>query len=81
MQPSTSLFILLGVLTGARAASIDDCPGYTATNVVESASGLTADLNLAGPACNVYGYDLGELKLLVEYQTGMYPCIRYPFSR
>ena len=69
----TPFSLLLGALTGAIAASIDDCPGYAATNVVESATGLTADLNLAGPACNVYGYDLGELKLLVEYQTGNDP--------
>ena len=80
MRPSTPILALFSILTGTKAASIDDCPGYTATNVVQSASGLTADLNLAGPACNVYGYDLGELKLLVEYQTGMYRCIRYLFS-
>ena len=61
--------LLLGLFSGATAASIDDCPGYTATNIVQSSTGLTADLSLAGPACNVYGYDLGELKLLVEYQT------------
>lgn len=30
------------------------CPGYKASNVRETDSGLTADLTLAGPACNVY---------------------------
>ncbi|KAJ3569944.1 hypothetical protein NPX13_g5907 [Xylaria arbuscula] len=53
----------------ALAASIDDCPGYTASDVVESDGKLTADLSLAGTACDVYGTDLTDLKLLVEYQT------------
>ena len=46
------------------------CPGYTVSNVVTSDTGLTALLNLAGPACNSYGIDLQNLTLLVEYQTG-----------
>lgn len=45
------------------------CPGYTASNVKSSSTGLTADLTLAGPACNVYGTDVDSLSLLVEYQT------------
>ncbi|KAJ4295473.1 hypothetical protein N0V90_007485 [Kalmusia sp. IMI 367209] len=48
---------------------IGDCPGYEASNVVKSDSSLTADLKLAGSACNVYGDDLTDLKLLVEYQA------------
>jgi alpha-glucosidase len=55
----------------AAAGSINDCPGYTASNIVTTDSSLTADLTLAGPACNVYGADIKDLKLLVEYQTGM----------
>lgn len=47
-----------------------DCPGYRASNVEETESGLTADLTLAGDACNIYGEDLESLKLVVEYQTG-----------
>lgn len=58
----------------AYAATIvagqDNCPGYFASNVVTTGSTLTADLHLAGPACNVFGTDLTDLKLLVEYQTG-----------
>lgn len=46
------------------------CPGYKATNVKTSASGLTADLTLAGKACNVYGDDLKQLTLEVAYQSG-----------
>ena len=47
------------------------CPGYKASNVKTSSSGLTADLSLAGKACNVYGDDLTSLTLEVVYETGM----------
>lgn len=67
----TTVLAVLGASLVCSAISLDDCPGYAATNIVTTATGLTADLNLAGPACNAYGYDLGALKLLVEYQTGM----------
>jgi hypothetical protein len=50
----------------------DGCPGYEASNVVQSANRLTADLKLAGPACDTYGDDLDNLKLEVECQTGKY---------
>ena len=49
---------------------ISSCPGYKASDVVQTDSGLTASLTLAGDACNVYGYELPDLTLLVEYQTG-----------
>ncbi|TVY37447.1 putative alpha/beta-glucosidase [Lachnellula occidentalis] len=55
-----------------RANSSDPlalCPGYTASNVKTTSSGLTADLNLAGPACNAYGDDLKNLTLEVVYET------------
>ncbi|OQD81138.1 hypothetical protein PENANT_c029G01722 [Penicillium antarcticum] len=57
-------------------ANIDDpeaidaqsaCPGYKASNVKESARGLTATLGLAGKACNAYGTDVDSLDLSVEY--------------
>jgi alpha-glucosidase len=47
----------------------DRCPGYTASSVKTSSTGLTAQLALAGPACNVYGTDIDNLELTVEYQT------------
>lgn len=47
----------------------DVCPGYTASNVQETDYGFTADLALAGNACNVYGNDVDALTLTVEYQT------------
>ncbi len=45
------------------------CSGYRASNVQTSPSQLTAHLTLAGQACNVYGTDIHDLDLLVEYQT------------
>ncbi|KAL5119889.1 hypothetical protein ACEQ8H_002251 [Pleosporales sp. CAS-2024a] len=49
-----------------RAAS---CPGYNATNVQRSDNSLTADLTLAGTACNLYSQDLQDLKFEATYQT------------
>ncbi|KAL1655516.1 hypothetical protein SLS61_001980 [Didymella pomorum] len=47
----------------------DDCPGYKASNVVRGDNSVTADLTLAGAACNLYSPDLIDLKFLVEWQT------------
>lgn len=58
------------VVTGVSAQSL--CPGYAAQNVSQTAAGLVAHLKLAGPACNVYGNDLDDLVLKVEYQTCAY---------
>lgn len=54
-----------------RNGASPSCPGYKASNV-KTVDGeiVSADLNLAGPACNVYGTDLDDLKLQVEYQSG-----------
>ncbi|KAI4598086.1 hypothetical protein KJ359_003895 [Pestalotiopsis sp. 9143b] len=50
-------------------APLAACPGYKASNVQTTTSGLTADLTLAGEACNVYGTDLTDLILEVSYDT------------
>lgn len=53
-----------------QAINVQDvCPGYTASGVTSTANGFMADLNLAGPACNVYGNDIANLTLVVEYQA------------
>lgn len=84
------LFLLASALTSlatslakrqSESASLDNCPGYTASNVQDDGVRVTADLALAGPACNVYGNDLTDLKLEVEYQTGMLVVIRTLHSR
>ncbi|KAH8695574.1 putative lysosomal alpha-glucosidase [Talaromyces proteolyticus] len=62
-------YFFLGLVVAVSAASVDSCPGYTVGEIVQSRSSLTADLSLAGDACNVYGSDVSNLKLLVEYQT------------
>ena len=64
------LFSLLTLPALAVSASIEDCPGYAATNITQNANSLTATLSLAGDACNVYGDDIADLQLLVEYQPG-----------
>ncbi|KAI6896478.1 alpha-glucosidase [Hortaea werneckii] len=48
---------------------LSSCPGYSASNIQTSSTGMTADLSLAGDACNVYGDDIQDLTLTVEYQT------------
>ncbi|KAK3620594.1 hypothetical protein LTR56_023307 [Elasticomyces elasticus] len=45
------------------------CPGYTASNAVDTSSGFTADLTLAGAHCQAYGNDIDELTLEVQYQA------------
>lgn len=66
--------VLLAPLVGAAVlgsrSTLDDCPGYKASNVKQLGHKLTADLHLAGDACNTYGSDVAELKLLVEEQSG-----------
>ncbi|KND87644.1 putative alpha/beta-glucosidase agdC [Tolypocladium ophioglossoides CBS 100239] len=49
--------------------SLGSCPGYKASNVKATDSGLTADLSLAGAPCNAYGTDLKDLTLTVTYET------------
>lgn len=61
----------LVLLASAAANDSSACPGYEASNVKQSGATLSADLTLAGSPCNAYGTDLTDLKLLVEYQTGM----------
>lgn len=75
----TQGLLLLGAALSAVSSSLQprqnssltSCPGYTASNVQDNGSSVTADLTLAGTACNIYGDDIINLKLLVEYQTGM----------
>ena len=65
---------LASALARRQAGSLESCPGYAASNVQDDGAILTADLGLAGEACNAYGKDLTSLKLEVEYQTGEIPC-------
>ncbi len=75
----------LGLLAGLCSAAqtlqpysterpLSECPGYKASNVKTSSTGLTADLKLAGAACNTYGTDLEKLRLEVTYESGEWIC-------
>lgn len=66
----TSVRSLAGTAMALSARDITSCPGYTVTGLSHSANSITANLQLAGTACNVNGTDLNSLQLLVEYQTG-----------
>lgn len=48
------------------------CAGYKAGNVKNTRTGVTATLSLIGKGCAVYGEDLKELTLTVDYETGMW---------
>ncbi len=82
-----SSLAVIGLLASAVAVVANDypindalaaCPGYKASNTKIGQSGLTADLTLAGPPCNIYGTDLTDLVLEVSYETGkkIGPCQR-----
>lgn len=66
-----ALFVSSAYLSPITPSGVGSCPGYKATNVVTTDSTLTADLSLNGSPCNVYGTDLTDLQLVVEYQTGV----------
>ncbi|KAI0081490.1 alpha-glucosidase [Panus rudis PR-1116 ss-1] len=68
------LLLLPGLFAAATAtitdpARLDACPGYKATHVITLGPKLTANLELAGQACNVFGPDVAKLKLEVTYET------------
>lgn len=71
---STAFLVLLGFLPGSiLAGSNSGCPGYAASHITTTPTGLSAILTLAGTPCNIYGQDLKDLKLQVEYQSGWQP--------
>ena len=43
--------------------------GYTLSSLQETSTGLTAQLTLAGDACNAFGTDIADLTLQVTYDT------------
>jgi alpha-glucosidase len=52
---------------------IEQCQGYAVSNVKSTARRLDADLDLIGDGCGIYGPDIAQLRLSVEYQTGKHP--------
>ncbi|KAI0683191.1 alpha-glucosidase [Cytidiella melzeri] len=71
----SALSLLAAVCAGTVYATftdpvvLDACPGYKATAVSTHGSTMTANLVLAGKACNVFGDDIEQLKLEVTYET------------
>lgn len=62
--------ILIPNIVDPQAANAQSvCPGYKASDVQRTQYGLTASLSLAGKACSLYGNDVGQLTLTVEYQS------------
>ncbi|KAI0033893.1 glycosyl hydrolases family 31-domain-containing protein [Vararia minispora EC-137] len=70
---SAGLALLLGaapLLAHAQSSgNVSSCPGYTLDGLQETASGLLAQLSLAGKPCNAFGTDIANLTLAVTYET------------
>ncbi|CUS13822.1 unnamed protein product [Tuber aestivum] len=64
-----SIGFVLATTVIRPGAPANSCPGYRVTSVKETTTGLTAKLQLAGTACNIYGRDLESLKLQVTYDS------------
>lgn len=59
--------IAFGTVT--NPSTLDACPGHDVIRASSTGSSLSADLVLAGNACNVFGKDVSKLKLEVTYET------------
>ncbi|EPT05586.1 hypothetical protein FOMPIDRAFT_1034256 [Fomitopsis schrenkii] len=55
--------------TSTYSYNVSSCPGYTLNSLSETKTGLTAQLTLAGDACNAFGTDIVDLTLQVTYDT------------
>ncbi|TFY71663.1 hypothetical protein EVG20_g1354 [Dentipellis fragilis] len=72
LLPIFSAFLGFASLASAEwvdSKVLDSCPGYNAVNVKSRGPKVTADLVLAGTACNVFGNDTKKLALKVTYET------------
>nr|WGD08197.1 alpha-glucosidase precursor [Trichoderma koningiopsis] len=68
MKKAWTSVIIGTIASTVHGSTIDDCHGYSASHVKRSYNGLVADLTLLGSPCNVYGNDIKNLKLQVDYQ-------------
>lgn len=60
---------LTPTILDSSAPDSQACPGYKASNMVNTTQGFTADLNIAGSNCQAYGNDIADLTLEVSYQA------------
>ncbi|KAJ2764163.1 hypothetical protein IWQ57_005272, partial [Coemansia nantahalensis] len=56
-------------VAGHREGLASDCPGYRVAHFADTPHGFSAALTLAGPPCNVFGTDIGDLLLHATYET------------
>ncbi|KAH9836846.1 glycosyl hydrolases family 31-domain-containing protein [Rhodofomes roseus] len=56
-------------VSASYSLNVSTCPGYTLSALNESQTGLTAQLKLAGAACDAFGTDIEDLTLQVTYDT------------
>ena len=61
--------LIPNILDSTAPNAQEICLGYKVVNVATTDHGYTADLTLAGEPCNVYGNDIIDLSLVVEYQS------------
>ncbi|KAH8091383.1 glycosyl hydrolases family 31-domain-containing protein [Cristinia sonorae] len=59
----------LAVEASAQSLNVSSCPGYTLHALQQTKTGISAHLNLAGPACNAFGKDIANLTLEVTYDS------------
>ncbi|KAJ7236328.1 glycosyl hydrolases family 31-domain-containing protein [Mycena rebaudengoi] len=65
----TLVSVALGTEPLVNSFNVSTCPGYSLHSLTETRGGLTARLNLAGPACNAVGIDVIDLTIEVKYET------------
>ncbi|TFK48006.1 hypothetical protein OE88DRAFT_1665015 [Heliocybe sulcata] len=53
----------------SHSLDVSSCPGYTLNGLRETTAGITAQLSLAGSACNAFGQDIANLTIDVLYET------------
>ncbi|KJA17650.1 glycoside hydrolase family 31 protein [Hypholoma sublateritium FD-334 SS-4] len=67
-SPSSNL-LLERAANFTPSLDVSGCSGYTLRSVKQTNTGLTASLDLAGPACNAFGQDIANLTIQVTYET------------
>lgn len=70
MKKAWTSIVIGTIVSTVHGATIENCLGYSASHVRQSFNGLVADLTLIGSPCNIYGDDIKNLKLQVDYQGG-----------
>lgn len=76
MMLGAAALLLLAARASAKTAGVisteldEACAGYNVSHFLQHGSRIEAQLDLVGAGCGVYGPDVTNLKLFVEYETG-----------